>query len=88
MILMREITARAQPRRRRFHRAQHAVDAIAHAELVLHRLDVNVRGARFHRLGDQQIDEADDGRFAGYIFQPIHVVGALSSTCSCDCSEI
>ena len=49
MILTREITAAVELRRRRLHFVQHAVDAVAHLQPVLERLDVDVRGALLHR---------------------------------------
>ena len=45
MILMREMIA-ARSCGRRIDLAQHAVDAVAHAQVLLERLDVDVRGAR------------------------------------------
>ena len=39
---------------------QHAVDAVAHPQVVLGRLEVDVRGAVLDRLGDQQVDVLDD----------------------------
>ncbi len=44
------------------HLAQHAVDAEAHHQAVLERLDVDVRGVLLHRLGQHRIDQADDRR--------------------------
>ena len=39
---------------------QHAVNSITHAQLILERLDVNVGGAGFERLGHDLIHELDD----------------------------
>ena len=44
MTLMRETTSGATARLRLQHFAQHAVDAEAHHQAVLERLDVDVRG--------------------------------------------
>ena len=44
MTLMRETTSGATARRDSQHFAQHAVDAEAHHQAVLERLDVDVRG--------------------------------------------
>ena len=47
---------------RREHFAQHAVDAEAHDEAVLVRLDVDVGRAFLDRLGQQRVDQSDDRR--------------------------
>ena len=39
---------------------QNAVDAVANAQIVLERLDVNVRGALVDRFADDLVDELDD----------------------------
>ena len=52
MILMREMTAADRRSRRRLDLVQHAVDPVADAQPVLERLDVDVRGARLERVGD------------------------------------
>ncbi len=44
-----------------------AVDAIAHANAVLHRLDVNVAGAVSHGLGDHRLHQLDDRRLRGVV---------------------
>src|SRR6185312_5372521 len=49
--------------RRRLHLVQYAVDAVAHLQAILERLDVDVRGARFHRALDQQVHQPDHRRF-------------------------
>ena len=41
--------------------AQHAVDAVADAQEVLLGLEVDVRGAALHRVGEQRSDEPHDG---------------------------
>ena len=41
---------------------QGAVDAVAHPDLVLERLDVNVAGAPAHRVGQQAVDQLDHRR--------------------------
>ena len=55
MILMREITAAVDVGRRRLDFVQHAVDAVAHVQPVLERLDVDVRRA----LLDRALDDRD-----------------------------
>src|SRR5439155_12038869 len=48
---------------------QHAVDAVAKTQLVLERLDVNVGGAGFNRLGEDLVHETDDRGVLGGIGQ-------------------
>ena len=43
--------------------AQATVDPVAHAELVLHRLHMDIRGVLFESLANDLIHEFDDGRF-------------------------
>ncbi len=50
---------------RRFHFVQHAVDAVADLHPGLLRLHVDVRRARLDPLGEDAVDELDDGPFAG-----------------------
>ena len=45
--------------RRRFRLVQHAVVAVADAQPILERFDVDVGGLGFHRAGDQQVDQPD-----------------------------
>ena len=47
---------------RALHLVQHAVDAVADPQVVLGRLDVDVRGAVGDRLRDEQVHEPDDRR--------------------------
>ena len=58
---------------------QHAVDAIADAELVLERLDVDVRRPQLERLGQDLVDELDDRRVLGGGRGQVEVVVVLSS---------
>jgi hypothetical protein len=44
------------------HLEQRTVDAVAHPQLVLERLDVDVARAPSHRLGEDAVDELDDRR--------------------------
>ena len=44
------------------HFAQHAIDAEAHDQAVLERLDVDVRGVFLDRLREHGVDQADDRR--------------------------
>ena len=59
--------------RRRFLRVQDAVDAVADAELLFERLDVDVAGALLDGLGDHGVDEPDDGRLAGHVAQVFEI---------------
>ncbi len=78
MILTREITAAPQPLRRSLYLLQHAVDAVAQAQLAIHRLDMDVRGARLDGAGDEQIDQPYDRRLAGAVPELLDVLaGAL-----------
>ena len=52
---------------------QHAVDAVAHDQAILERLDVNVGRAHFQRVGDDQRDQADHGRFRREILELLDV---------------
>src|SRR6185295_15145042 len=60
---------RLQPARRGFDVVQHAVDAVTDLELVLERLDVDIRRALLERPVDEQVDEPDDGRLGGEVPQ-------------------
>ena len=52
---------------------QHAVDAVAHAQSLLVGLDVDVRCAAAQRVGENQVDQLDDGSFAGRLAQGLEV---------------
>ena len=54
---------------------QPPVAAEAHAQMILLRLDMDVGGAALDGAGDHVGDEADDGRLAGDVLQPLDVVG-------------
>src|SRR5581483_9105292 len=54
---------------RRHDGLQHAVNAEADAVLLLVRLHVDVAGAALDRVGKDEVDELDDGRFVGGPFQ-------------------
>ena len=62
MTLMRETTSGATRALGLQHFAQHAVDAEAHHQAILERLDVDVGGVLAHRLREQRVDQADDRR--------------------------
>ncbi len=64
----------AQLRRRRLDLAQHAVDAVAQAERLLERLDVDVGGALLDRARDDAVDDAHDRRLGGEVAQALDVV--------------
>ena len=73
MILIARDHRRRQPPRRRLDLVQHAVDAVAHDEPVLERLDVDVGGARLERVGDEQVHEPDHRRLGREVLQLLHV---------------
>ena len=60
--------------RRQRLRLQQAVDAVADAEAVLLRLDVDVAGPLVGRLDEDLVDQLDDRRFLGLLGQ-LAVVG-------------
>ena len=74
MILMREMIAAARCAGRRVGFVQHAVVAVADAQPVLERLDMDVGGLGLHRSGDQLVDQADHRRLAGQVLQPFGVL--------------
>ena len=53
---------------------QNAVIAVANAQPVLERLDVDIGGAGFHGAGDDLVDQTDHGRLAGHVLQTFGVV--------------
>jgi hypothetical protein len=53
---------------------QHAVDAIAHLQMILERLDVHVRRALLDRALQDQVDQPDHRRFGRQIAQMLDVV--------------
>ncbi len=61
-ILMREMTAGTALERHGGGFLEHAVDAVAHAHLVLGRLEVDVRGAALDGFLDHPVHELDDRR--------------------------
>ena len=61
---------------------EHAVDAVAQAELVLERLDVHVGRAHLDRLGQHLVDEADDRRVLGGVASSRSVSSSSSRTWS------
>ena len=67
--------------RRRVLIDQHAVDAVADAEFLLERLDVNIAGALLHGLRDHGVHQADDGRFAGHVAQVLQIFVASPRGC-------
>ena len=75
--LRHDLDARDQQRRDRAlrpqHLAQHAVDAEAHDEPVLVRLDVDVGGVFLDRLRQHRIDQADDRG----VVVALHEIGRL-----------
>ena len=59
--------------RGRFDFVQHAVDPVADDEPVLERLDVDIGRARVERIGDDERDEPDHGRFGREILELLDV---------------
>ena len=45
---------------------QHAVNAVANADSIFERLDMDIRRPQLHGFGDDHLDEPDD-RGAGFI---------------------
>ena len=95
MILTREMIAARSWLGGEANSRSSAVDAIAHDEAVLQRLDMDVGGAALDRARDELIDQADDRHFAGEIAQPVDIleqilVGAdfLASSATCACGVL
>ena len=59
------------------HFLQQAVDAVADAQFVLERLDVNVRRAQRERVAEDLIDEADDARVFGGLVEVAVVLAVV-----------
>ncbi len=57
---------------------QHAVDAVADLQLLLERLDVDVRRPGLDRAVDEQVHEPDDGRLAREVAEVIDVFLVLA----------
>ena len=74
MILMREMTAAVRLAGGAFAFLEHAVDAVAHLQAVLERLDVDVRSTQLDRALDDQVDQADDRRFRCQVAQVLDVL--------------
>ena len=64
----------AHRQRQRLDRVQHAVDAVAHANAVLARLDMNIGGLGFDRFGDEIVDELDNRRLARHVFETANIL--------------
>ena len=73
MILIARDHRGREAARRRLDFVQHAVDPVAHGQPVLERLDVDVRRARFERVGDDERHEADDRRLGREVLQVLDV---------------
>nr|WP_242426469.1 hypothetical protein [Metallibacterium scheffleri] len=71
------LARQAQPR------IQHAVDAKAHRELVFLRLEMQIRGALFHRLRQHVVDQLHHRRFLGQFAQVRHIVAARAHAQRC-----
>ena len=59
--------------RRRHHFVEHAVDAVAHLEFALERLEVDVRGLVLDRLQQDEVDELADGVGIGGFLEAVDV---------------
>ena len=53
--------------------------SIAHAQLVLEGLDMDIRCPRLDGPADQLVDEADHRRFARHVLQPLGIIAAVVS---------
>ena len=73
---MRETTSGATARSALQHFAQHAVDAEAHHQPVLERLDVDVGGVFLHRLREHGVDEPDDRRVV-FALEQVGLLGQI-----------
>ena len=73
---MRETTSGATRALGLQHLAQHAVDAEAHDQAVLERLDVDVRSVLADRLRQQRVDQPDDRRIIVALEQ-VRLLGQL-----------
>ena len=99
--LRHDLDARDHQRRDRAlglqHLAQHAVDAEAHDQAVLERLDVDVGGVLLDRLGEHGVDQADDrrivvaveqvGLLGQFLRQMRQVGGVVEPSTACMASE-
>jgi hypothetical protein len=85
MTLMRELMA-ARCARRRHHLVQHAVDAVAHLELVLERLEVDVRGLVLDRLQQHEVDQLADRVGVGGVLERSQV-DRLAAPCLSSLSD-
>ena len=92
--LRHDLDARDDQRRDRApalqHLVQHAVDAEAHHQPVLERLDVDVRGVFLDRLREHRVDQPDDRRVVlaleqvglfGQILREVREVGGFFDAC-------
>jgi len=57
MILTRDVSAAPHLDRWLHHFLQCPVHTVAHAHLMLERLDMDVGGAAFHGIGEQSVDQ-------------------------------
>ncbi len=60
---------RREPRLDDFGRVDDPVDAIAHMQAVVERLEMDVRSAQVGDAADEHVDQADDRRLAGQVAQ-------------------
>jgi len=63
--------------RRDRHVLQHAVNAVTNAQLVLERLEVDIRGAQLDGVAQHLVDEADDGGVFGRAVEVGFLLGML-----------
>ena len=73
MTLMRAADGGGDVRGRRHHFVQHAVDAIAHLEFILERLEVNVGCLVLDGLQQHEVDQLADGIAVGGVFDGFQV---------------
>ena len=74
MILRRLDDRVLQLQRRLHHLVEHAVDAVADAEVLLVGLDVDVGGALLDGVEQDEVDELDDRRVVGGLREVVDVL--------------
>src|SRR6218665_1524069 len=73
------IDGSAQARRHQFAGMDHPVDAVAHMQAIVERLQVDVGSAQIDDPANDGVDQADDRRLAGQIFQMLDEIAAIEA---------